>query len=175
MDEIVDDIVDDIEESNTDNSIEVFNTLKAENPHEVINALQNQKILDTAKNDEEVGKRLEENAKKVINIQLDTLQKQTEKDNQQASFSVNEMACGLYGVNEDCKKWQQRLMTLGTAFWFIIYWIIASVSIVPIHFFIKMIGGIIKKNWVTCLIAIIFYVIILLLVVGTPILISQLN
>ena len=174
-DEIIEsDIIDDIEQDEGLSALENFNALKSVDSNEVINALQNKKILETVKNDKDVDKQLTDNAKSVINTHINTIKKNAEKTNQHANFSVNEMACDLYGVNQDCPKWQQKLMVIGNSVWFVIYWVIASVSIVPLNFFIKMIGGIIKKNWVVCLIAVLFYVIILLLIVGTPILLSQL-
>lgn len=153
-------------------AVSAFNALKSTDTAEVVQALQNKEVVSMANTDEQVREKIKENAKEIISTHTDTIAKDTKRVNQEANFKVNQFACEIYGVDESCPIWQQKLMKMGSSFWFLIYWIIASVTIVPIHIFIKMLGKIVKKNFVSWLLAVLFYMIVVGLIVGTPLLLS---
>lgn len=165
--------MDELEElDELDSPIEAFKELKESNVDDVIKALQNQTVLDLAQNDEGVKKQLDENAKAIINSHTDKLKTEAEQANQEAQFTKNKASYELYGVEKTCPKWQMKLMNIGAAIWFVIYWVIAFFTVVPINTFASMIGNIIHKKWKIIFLTILFYVIILGLVVLTPIIIS---
>ncbi len=156
-------------------AVDTFTALAATDTVEVVQALQNREVLSVANTDNEVQDKLNANAKGIIETATDTIAKDTKLKNQHANFKVNEFACKIYGVNESCPVWQQRLMKIGAAFWFIIYWLFASITIVPVNTFLQMVGNIIRNNFCKWFLSLLFYAILLFIVIGTPILISNLQ
>lgn len=153
-------------------AIDTFDVLKTTNASEVVQALQNREIMTVATDDNQVKDKLTANAKGIIETQTNTIAQDTKRKNQHANYLVNKFACDIYGVDGNCSIWQQRLMKIGAAFWFIIYWLFASLTIVPINMFLQMVGNIIKNNFCKWLLAVLFYIIILFITVGTPLLIN---
>ena len=147
--------------------LEAFNALKSANAGDMVKALQNKEIMDVIATDAETKEALNKNAKTIVQTQTDTIKTKVDSENQQAKFDSNKDACEVYGVSESCPLWQQRLMKLGANFWFIIYFIIATVVIAPIGIFTRKLSNIFRKGWVALLVGIVFY---LLLTVGIPLL-----
>jgi hypothetical protein len=61
------------------------------------------------------------------------------------------------------------MMKAGSAFWFIIYFIFASLTVAPITIFVKGLVGVIKQVWLAVVVAIVFYLVV---AVGIPYLIT---
>lgn len=153
-------------------AVEVYTALKTSKAADVVQALQNREIMTVAETDGQIKDKLNANAKDIIQTQTQTIAKDAKLENQHANYKVNKFACKIYGVDESCPIWQQQLMKIGAAFWFIIYWLFASITIVPVHMFMQMVGNIIRNNFCKGLLAVLFYVIILFLTVGTPIILK---
>jgi len=117
-------------------------------------------IKCTIKNDEQTQKQFLTQAKKTIDNGLDTLDKKSMKERQDANFSVNAEACNAYGIEKSVPLWEIRLMRWGHNFWFVIYFIVASLSIAPVNIFFKGISYFIKKTWAALLIAILMYALV---------------
>lgn len=160
---------------NETSAIDTFTVLKGTGAADVVQALQNREIMAVANTDEQVKDKLNANAKDIIQTHTQTIAQDTKRENQEANYRVNRFACKIYGVDESCPLWQQRLMKIGAAFWFIIYWLFASLTIVPINTFLQMVGNIIKNNFCKWLLSILFYAILLFIAVGVPILISYIQ
>lgn len=156
-------------------AVGTFTALASADAADVVQALQNKEVMTVASTDETVKDKLTANAKGIIETHTDTIAKDTKKQNQDANFKVNAFACKVYGVDESCPIWQQRLMKIGAAFWFIIYWLFASLTIVPINTFLQMVGNVVKNGFFKWLLAILFYLILLFIVIGTPILIKYIQ
>ena len=159
----------------TNNGLENFNKLSQTNARQVVTALQNKELIDIVTNDEEIKTKVREGAKEIIHTELDTEKQIRNTENAQAHLERNRYACSVYGVDENCPKWQQKLMAAGAGFWFCIYWLIATLTITPIVVFAGKLATILKKNWIGYLLAVLFYVIIIALITGTPIFIDYIK
>lgn len=174
-DELNDELLEPLVSSENQAAVDIFTTLKTTGTTGVIQALQNRELLSVANNDDSVKDKLNANAKDIIETESDTLAKDAKLKNLHANFKMNKFACGIYGVDESCPIWQQRLMKIGAAFWFIIYWLFASITIVPINTFLQMVGNIVKNNFCKWMLTILFYIIILFIAAGTPIILKFLQ
>ncbi len=159
----------------TNQGLENFNKLSQTNARQVVTALQNKELINIVETDEEIKTKVREGAKEIIHTELDTEKQIRNTENSQAHLERNRYACSVYGVDENCPKWQQKLMKIGAGFWFCIYWFIATLTITPIIVFAGKLATILKKNWIGYLLAVIFYVIIVLLVAGTPALVNYIQ
>jgi len=117
-------------------------------------------IKCTIRNDEATQKQFIDQARKTIDNGLDTLDKKSLKERQDANFSVNAEACNAYGIEKSVPLWEIRLMRWGHNFWFVIYFVVASLTIAPVNIFFKGISYFIKKTWAAVLIAVIMYTLI---------------
>jgi hypothetical protein len=78
----------------------------------------------------------------------------------------------MYGFKEERPLWQQKMMVVGAAVWFVIYFIVASFTVCPLEVFFDVFKNIFKKGWLSMLMAIIVYLVI---VVGIPLLTTYLS
>ena len=159
----------------SNNGLENFTALTQTSASDVVKALQNKEVMTVVTTDEEIKTKVREEAKNIIHTELDTETQKRNVENSQAHLERNKYACSVYGVEENCPIWQQKLMKIGAGFWFCIYWVLASLTIAPIVIFAGKLATILRKNWIGWLLAVLFYVIIVVLIVGTPILIEHLQ
>lgn len=157
------------------NGLENFTALSQTSASDVVKALQNKEVMAVVTTDEQIKTKVREEAKNIIHTELDTETQKRNVENAQAHLERNKYACSVYGVEENCPIWQQKLMKAGAGFWFCIYWVIATLTIAPIVIFAGKLATILRKNWIGWLLAVLFYVIIVVLIVGTPILIEHLQ
>jgi len=149
--------------------LEVFDKLAHTDTEKVLNAVTNQTALELIKTDANVALQVETQAKEQIGTHLEiqkikTIQKKTE-----ATFDTRKNACRVYGVEDSVPAWQQKLMAIGSGVWFVIYFIIASVTIAPISTFALKLNVIFKKTWIAIVVAVIVY---LLIAVVTPVILA---
>lgn len=71
----------------------------------------------------------------------------------------NSEACKNYGIDKAVPLWQIKIMKIGSAFWFMIYFIVATFTVAPIMVFFKGIKSFIKQTWLAVIFAIITYLI----------------
>lgn len=158
-------------EESLQNQLEVFKTLSNTDSSALINAAHNQKIM-TAMQDPLIDKKLTEGAKDYIENKVEAKVAEGKKENQDAKYDLRKEACENYGKNASCPMWQQNMMVIGDAFWFLFYWIVASVTICPIMIFSKGIKGVIKISWLSWILAAIIY---LLIAVAIPLILGLKN
>lgn len=139
---------------------------------EMVNDVFKQGVVHVVSNNEGVQAQILDTAEKVVKNKAEAIANQTTKEAQMSALEVNRDACENYGISKDVSLWKVGLMKAGSAFWFIVYFIIASVTIAPITVFMKGLLGSIKKIWLAIIISIIFY---LFIVVGIPLLIKLTN
>lgn len=140
---------------------------QAESPSasKIINEIHKAGVIHVAQTDENVKEQFQTQAKKTVQNELDTIEQENLTRRQKATYNANEDACRNYGIESSVPLWEIKLMKIGSAFWFVIYWIFASLTICPVSVFCKGIKAFIKHTWLALLFALIAYLII---VVGIP-------
>ena len=124
---------------------------------DIVDKLHDTAVVSLAKNDEETNKRILEQAKSSIDNKLSTIEQDNATALQKSTYNANSEACQSYGIDNEVPVWQIKLMKAGHAFWFVIYFIIASVTICPVKVFFKGINSFIKSTWLAVAVAIIVY------------------
>lgn len=153
-----------IETVKQENAVTNFKTLSETDTSKVVQAVTNQTTLTLVEQDEEVAKKVEDTAKKIIDSHI-------AEQNNRAQFDVNKNACEIYGVEKSVPAWQQNMMKLGAGFWFVVYFIIATVTIAPISTFTFKLVNVFKKTWIAIVVAVLAY---LFIVFGIPFLATHL-
>lgn len=138
--------------------VQEFNALKDSSTEETINALKNREVINLFENDEEVKNKITESAKQHIKDNIDINKQDTKNKKAKKRFEGNKEACKIYGVADTVPLWQQALMTAGSAIWFVIYFIFATLTIAPISTFALKLDTIFKKMWVSIIISVIIYI-----------------
>ena len=144
-------------------------TIPQNSTAEMIEKMHQAAILKQVQTDEETNKKFMDQAKKTVENQLDTIDKENVAHRQQATYIANREACRCYGIEEAVPLWQIRMMRFGHSIWFIIYWLFATVTICPINVFVTGINAFIKRTWLSIIIAILIY---LIFAVALPILLN---
>lgn len=134
---------------------------------EMVNTVFEQGVVHVVSTNEGVQNQILDTAEKVVRNKAEAIANQTTKEAQMSALEVNRDACENYGISKDVSLWKVGLMKAGSAFWFVVYFIIASLTIAPITVFMKGLLGSVKKIWLAIIIAVVFY---LLIVVGIPLL-----
>lgn len=147
-----------IENIKQENAVVNFKALSETDTSKVVQAVTNQATLTLVEQDEQVTKKVEDTAKRIIDSHI---AEQSDK----AQFDVNKNACEIYGVEKTVPSWQQNLMKAGAGFWFVVYFIIATVTIAPISTFTFKLVNVFKKTWIAIAVAVITY---LFIVLGIP-------
>ncbi len=153
----------------------IFNNNEISNPDSpdmLIDSIHKSAIVSEVKNNKEIQDKFIEQAKKTVTDELETLNQANQTKKQIITFKANKEACKLYGIDEHVPLWQIKLMKFGAGFWFIIYFIFASVTIAPVNMFFKGISSFIKNNILVFIFAILSY---LLILIGIPFLINQIE
>lgn len=135
----------------------------------IVGSLHDHAVVETARTDETIQKKFKDQAQKSINTELDTIDQELKARAQVANYDANAEACKNYGIDKYAPVWQIKLMRFGSGFWFVIYWLFASVTIAPLNVFFKGIKAFIKNSYIVFIFALICY---LLIVVGIPLLIK---
>lgn len=162
----MEDIKDDIQENKLQTSgVDEFNALKETKVLDVVRAVQNKKTLQLAETDEAVIAQMEENAKHSIDDSMKVVANESATKVNESHFDLHKTASKMYGFKEARPLWQQKLMVFGAAIWFIIYFIIASVTVCPISVFCDVFNNIFKKAWIAVIVSVVVY---LALFVGIP-------
>lgn len=131
---------------------------------ELIKEIHKQAVVKVITEDNEVKKNLLEKAKSTVINEFEALEQEKITKKQEHTYNANEEACKSYGIDKAVPLWQVKLMRAGHAFWFVIYFIVASVSIAPINVFFKGIKSFIKNTWLSLIFSIAAYLIITVLI-----------
>lgn len=169
MEDIRDDIV--AEETKLPEGVNEFNALKETSVTDVVKAVQNKTAMELAEKDENIKAQMQENAKHVIDDSMKVVANESAAKVNKSHFDLHKTANKMYGFKEERPLWQQKMMVVGSAFWFIIYFIVASVTVCPLQVFFDVLINIFKKGWLTMIVAVIMY---LAVTVGIPMLTNYL-
>ena len=159
---------------------DIFDKPKAMDPEEkiedraaaLVSELHDKAMLKIVMEDESIRNMIFDQSQESIGHEIGIIGNQSKKKHQDSSYDLNREACTNYGVDESVPDWQQKMMVAGSSFWFVIYFIFASISIAPVSVFNRGLKTFFKKNWITIPISIICYLVI---VVGIPLLIKFIN
>lgn len=143
-------------------AVQEFNALKGATTGETINALKNKEVMNLFKTDDEIKNKITESAKQDIQDNIDINNQDNKNKKAKKKFEGNKEACKIYGVEDTVPLWQQALMSIGSAFWFVIYFIVATLTIAPISTFTMKLNTIFKKMWVSIVLAVVIYVAVVL-------------
>lgn len=128
-------------------------------------------IISEVNKNKDIQNKFIEQARKTVGNELYSINQENISKKQKTTYDANKEACMVYGIDEHVPSWQIQLMKIGSSFWFIIYWLFATITIAPINIFFKGIKSFIKNNFIVFIFAVICYLII---VVGIPLLIKYL-
>lgn len=167
----MEDIKDDIQEQSS-NGVKEFNALKETSITDVVRAMQNKKTMEIAEKDEKVKAEMEEKSKQAIDNAMKVVANEGAAKVNESHFKLHKSASQMYGFKEERPLWQQKMMVVGAAVWFVIYFIVASFTVCPLEVFFDVFKNIFKKGWLSMLMAIIVYLVI---VVGIPLLTTYLS
>lgn len=165
----MEDIRDDIQEAQTNiqsTGINEFNALKETQVIDVVRAVQNKKTMELAETDETVIAQMEENAKHSIDDSMKVVANESATKVNESHFDLHKTANKMYGFKEARPLWQQKMMVVGSAIWFVVYFIIASFTVCPISVFCDVFTNIFKRAWIAVFVSILVYSAIF---VGIPI------
>lgn len=169
----MEDIRDDIQEKESSNApanlqaIEQFNALKETKVVDVVRAVQNKQALELAEQDDTVKNQIAESAKQSIDNSMEVVANENASQLNKSYFERYQTASKMYGFKEERPKWQQKMMVVGSSIWFVIYFVLASVTVCPLSVFFDVFKNIFKKGWLSFIISIIAY---LFLTIGLPLL-----
>ena len=133
---------------------------QASDTSEVIEKLQQEALLHAVKTDKATQEKLLDNAKKSAENEFYAMEQKTIAKKQEATYNANEEACRNYGIDKAVALWQIKLMKIGSAIWFILYFIIATFTIAPIMVFFKGIKSFIKQTWLAVIFALLLYLVL---------------
>lgn len=145
--------------------LEEYKELKNSSATDVVRALQNARTIEEANTNVEVQEKITQNAKKLIDTTMKVVSNESAEELNKSHFKLHKSASQMYGYNEERPRWQQNMMRVGAAFWFIVYFIVATVTVCPLGVFFDVFKNIFKKGWLSMIVAIIVYLVI---VVGIP-------
>lgn len=136
---------------------------------ELIQNIHKSAIINEVNVNKKIQDKFIEQAQRTVDNELNTIEQENITRRQKTSYDANKEACKMYGVDEHVPLWQINLMKFGSSIWFIVYWLFATFTILPINIFFKGIKTFIKNSYIVFLFALLCY---LLIVVGIPLLLS---
>lgn len=151
--------------------IEEFKELKHTEVSDVVKAFQNHKTMQLIQENEEIKSSVEESSRDVIKSTIEVVKNENKEKVTESHHNLNKTACDMYGFKTARPMWQQKLMVWGASFWFVIYFIIASITVCPLRVFFDVFKNIFKHAWLAGLVAGLIY---LAITVGIPLL-TRLN
>lgn len=162
-----------IEESNPFKKKEVAMVLdkKEESSfaQDIVEKLYQQGMLATVKDNPDVQEKMLTKARESIELEVEKIISRGKKEAQDAAYDQSKDACKHYGIDDSVERWKIKLMVIGAGFWFIIWFIVSSITFTPISVFAEKINNFLKHYWLSLLIAIIVFGFIY---IGIPLLIK---
>ncbi|MDA3779720.1 MAG: hypothetical protein PF487_05775 [Bacteroidales bacterium] len=154
----------------------IFNKKKKESNKDVVSRtevivkeLHDQGLIQFVEGNEEVQEKVMLQVAKSIDTELSKINSKGTKEAQNEAYDANSESCKNYGVDTAVEQWKIKMMRIGSGIWFVIYFIIASVSITPVSVFTRGLNTFIKRMWISMIFAILVW---LLITVGIPLLIK---
>ena len=133
----------------------------------IVKELHDQGLIEFVEENVEVQSRIMKQIDRSINMELSKIDSRGKKESQDAAYDANKEACKYYGVSDSVEEWKINIMKCGSAFWFVVWFIISSVSFTPIAIVADKINNFIKWYWISLAITIVIFAFV---VIGLPLL-----
>ena len=118
-------------------------------------------LVAEVKNNDETKNKIMQQAQKTIDQNIQEIDNKNNLKVQQAVYDTNKEACRCYGIEDSVPTWEVKMMAIGHAIWFVIYFIFASLTFCPINVFVKGIKSFVKNAWLAILFGVVCYLVLL--------------
>lgn len=124
----------------------------------IIAKLEQAGLLFQVENNKGIQKKVLLNAEEKLMNEILVSKNKQDKRLQDATYNANEFAANIYGIDSGRPKWQIALARGGANVFFMIWFIISSITFTPIMFFLTMIGVQVKSSPLKWFFTILVYV-----------------
>ena len=131
--------------------------------YKMIANLEQAGIVFQVENNKNIQRKVLSNAQDKLYNEIEVSKNKQELRLQDATYKANEFAANIYGIDSGRPKWQLALARGGANVFFMIWFIISSVTFTPIMFFLTMIGVQVKKSPLKWFFTILIYLAMLLM------------
>ena len=111
--------------------------------------------------DEDFQTKVKDQARQALGTEINTQQNILDREEQESFYDANKEACDAFGIDKGVPTWQIKMMRVGHAVWFIVYYVVAFLTVAPITIFTKMFSHFIKRNWIALIIAVVIWALII--------------
>ena len=136
--------------------------------HVIIDDAMRSAIIQMLDKDPAVQEFFVESARKLVSSDLATRELLQKREEQNAHFKVNEEACEDFGVAKSAPQWQVKMMKFGSSFWFVIWYLVAFVTVAPVSRFDRALRTFVKAHWLSIVISALVWIAILTSVIWIP-------
>lgn len=130
----------------------------------IIAKLEQAGLLFQVENNKSIQKKVLLNAEEKLMNEILVSKNRQDKRLQDATYDANEFAANIYGIDSGRPKWQIMLARGGSNVFFMIWFIISSITFTPIMFFLTMIGVQVKNSPLKWFFTIMIYIGMLVLI-----------
>ena len=123
----------------------------------IIAKLEQAGILFQVENNRGLQKKVLLNAEEKLMNEIEVSKNKQNQRLQDATYKANEFAANIYGIDSGRPKWQLALARSGANLFFMIWFIISTITFTPIMFFLTMIGVQVKSSPLRWLFTILIY------------------
>lgn len=123
----------------------------------IISKLEQAGILFQVENNRGLQNKVLQNAEEKLMNEIEVSKSKQSQRLQDATYKANEFAANIYGIDSGRPKWQLALARSGANVFFMIWFIISTITFTPIMFFLTMIGVQVKSSPLKWLFTILIY------------------
>lgn len=123
----------------------------------IISKLEQAGILFQVENNKGLQKKVLLNAEEKLMNEIEVSKNKQSQRLQDATYKANEFAANIYGIDSGRPKWQLALARSGANVFFMIWFIVSTITFTPIMFFLTMIGVQVKSSPLKWLFTIMIY------------------
>jgi hypothetical protein len=123
----------------------------------IISKLEQAGILFQVENNKGLQKKVLLNAEEKLMNEIEVSKNKQSQRLQDATYRANEFAANIYGIDSGRPKWQLALARSGANVFFMIWFIVSTITFTPIMFFLTMIGVQVKSSPLKWLFTILIY------------------
>lgn len=123
----------------------------------IISKLEQAGILFQVENNKSLQKKVLLNAEEKLMNEIEVSKNKQSQRLQDATYQANEFAANIYGIDSGRPKWQLALARSGANVFFMLWFIISTLTFTPIMFFLTMIGVQVKSSPLRWLFTILIY------------------
>lgn len=129
----------------------------------IIAKLEQAGIIFQVENNRKLQKNVLQNAEEKLMNEIEVSKNRQAKRLQDATYDANEFAANIYGIDTGRPKWQINLARGGANVFFMIWFVVSTLTFTPIMFFLNMIGVQVKTSSLKWMFTIIIYIGLLVL------------